>query len=335
MARASKELAERADHQAQGEDWGPDGSRIRAWIADHLRVASETTLFISQRLVGSLLVWLMVGVALTLPGLLWIAQANVQAFSEQWRGSAGLTVYLELSASEQSLADLEEQIKSETLVQRVVLTTPEQALQNFLAQNEESEFLRQAMASVESNPLPASFAVVLKEEASYLALEAFSKKLSSMTRVDEVVMESTWLKRLADLSELANRMGGGLSIMLLVAAILVAFASVRLAIDSRLAELRVLALIGATQGQLRRPFLYFGSMYGIGGGVMAITLIAIFLNQLEAPLQSLLVSYQTSVQVTGFTPLFLLVILLLGWLLGIAGALLALNQRLGSTNTAT
>jgi ABC-type lipoprotein release transport system permease subunit len=87
---------------------------------------------------------------------------------------------------------------------------------------------------------------------------------------------------------------------------MVVFASVRIAIESRLGELRVLALIGATPAQMRRPFLYFGSAYGLGGGFVAIILIAVFLNQIEAPLLSLAVSYQAGVQIAGFNPAFLL-----------------------------
>jgi cell division protein FtsX len=81
---------------------------------------------------------------------------------------------------------------------------------------------------------------------------------------------------------------------------------------------------------MRRPFLYFGSAYGFGGGVTAIMLIAVFLNQIEAPLQSLLASYRAGIDIVGFTPGFLLAILLVGWFLGVAGALLALFQRGGA-----
>ena len=102
--------ADKADsmHGAKGSQskWQPKGGRARAWLADHRRVASETTLFISQRIVSSLLVWLMIGVALALPGLLWVLQSNMHSLSQQWQGSTGLTVYMALEASEQSIADM-------------------------------------------------------------------------------------------------------------------------------------------------------------------------------------------------------------------------------------
>ena len=146
-------------------------------------------------------------------------------------------------------------------------------------------------------------------------------------------MESLWLERLRDLSRLGNRGGSALITMLLAAAVLVSFATIRLAIDTRLAEMRVLALIGATRAQLRRPFLYLGSAFGLGGGMMAIFLIAVFLKQIEVPLESLLVSYGWDPELSAFTPQIILLLLTAGWVLGIAGALLALIQRLGVKNS--
>ena len=324
--------ANKADsmHGAKGSQskWQPKGGRTRAWLADHRRVASETTLFISQRIASSRLVWLMSGVALALPGLLWVLQSNVHSLSQQWQGSTGLTVYMALEASEQSIADMAATLQREPAVAAVQPTTPQQALEELLAQSADSQFLQQAIAEVETNPLPTSFAVALDSTQPFLALETLSRRLAAQAGVDEVVIESTWLERLRDLSRLANRGGSALSAMLLVAAVLGTFAAIRLAIDARLAELRVLALIGATRSQLRRPFLYFGSAYGLGGGIMAIVLMAVFLNEIEAPLESLLISYRNTLVLGGFTPQMVLTVLVAGWSLGVGGALIALSQRL-------
>ena len=307
----------------------PEAGLLKTWVADHRRVASDTANFISQRILSSFLVWLMLGIALTLPGLLWIAHSNLQAFGSQWQGNAGLSVYMEVGASESQVRDLAAQLQQNNTVQRAVLTTPAAALEELLARSGDSEFLREALASIEVNPLPASFSVVLKDDASYLALDALSRQLLALPGVDDVVIQSAWIERLQDLTNLANAIGGGLSAILLVAAVLVTFAAVRLAIESKLAELRVLALVGATASQMRRPFLYFGASYGVGGGIMAVLLMALFLNEIEAPLESLLISYQIDVSLAGFSPGFLLAVVVTGWLLGLMGALLALSQKLG------
>ena len=209
-------------------------------------------------------------------------------------------------------------LEREPAVIRFQLTTPQQALDELLAQSSESD-LRQAIAEIEANPLPASFGVILDSEQSYLAFEVISRQLSGRSDVEEVV-ESLWLERLRDLSGWAIA-EEALITMLLAAAVLVSFATIRLAIDTRLAEMRVLALIGATRAQLRRPFLYLGSAFGLGGGMMAIFLIAVFLKQIEVPLESLLVSYGWDPELSALRRKSFPLLLTAGWLLGIAGAL--------------
>ena len=61
---------------------------------------------------------------------------------------------------------------------------------------------------------------------------------------------------------------------------------------------------------------------------MAIVLMAIFLNEIEAPLESLLISYRNTLSLGGFTPQMVLTVLGAGWSLGVVGALIALSQRL-------
>ena len=121
------------DAKGSQNKWQPRGGRTRAWLADHRRVASETMLFISQRVVSSFLVWVMIGVALALPGLLWVLQSNMQSLSQQWQGSTGATVYMALGASEQSIADMAATLQREPAVASVQLTTPRQALEELLA----------------------------------------------------------------------------------------------------------------------------------------------------------------------------------------------------------
>ena len=119
-----------------------------------------------------------------------------------------------------------------------------------------------------------------------------------------------------------------LGVLFGVGAVLVTATSVRLAIESRLDELRVLKLVGATDRQIRRPFLYFGAFYGLGGAVVAAMLISISLVIVETPLTNLLGSFSENLEMAGFDPIFLLWLLLVGACLGIAGALLAATQRL-------
>jgi cell division transport system permease protein len=81
---------------------------------------------------------------------------------------------------------------------------------------------------------------------------------------------------------------------------------------------------------MRRPFIYFGACYGLGGGIMAVMFLALILNAIEGPLQALLGSYQVPIVVRGFDGKFLLSMLIVGISLGVIGAWVAVRQRLHS-----
>jgi len=118
-----------------------------------------------------------------------------------------------------------------------------------------------------------------------------------------------------------------LAVLFGVGAVLVTASSIRLAIESRLEELKVQKLVGATNAQIRRPFLYFGAIYGTGGALVALMLISAALMVIESPLTSLFSSYGADLDLIGFSPSFLGFMLGLGALLGICGALVSSGRR--------
>jgi cell division transport system permease protein len=310
--------------RAAKDPWRGTGWQPVAWIRDHARVSSESINFISTRIGTSFLVWLVVGIALALPAGLWILQINMEAMSQGWEGRPGLSVYFATDASQEDIDVVAQALEGNTDIASVALTTAEQALTQF----KEYSGLGDALDLLGENPLPASLTARFADKIDPLALDDLLVSLSQLAGVSEVVVEKTWLERLNDLSAVISRMGLVLAIMFGVGAVLVTASSVRLAIESRLDELRVLKMVGATQGQIRRPFLYFGAIYGFGGGVIAAMLIAFTLVVIEPPLQSLLGSYRQELQLAGFNMLFLLLILTIGCFLGVLGALLAVRQRL-------
>lgn len=268
--------------------------------------------------------WLVVGIALALPAGLWILQVNMDEMSAGWQGRPGLSVYFETNAAQDDIDVAVQQLQSQQAIEQIEVTSAEEALAEF----KNYSGLGDALDLLGENPLPSSLTARFSQNMQPGALDELIQNTANLAGVAEVVVEKTWLERLNDLSAVVSRLGVVLAALFGVGAVLVTASSVRLAIESRLDELRVLKMVGATQGQIRRPFLYFGAIYGFGGGVIAAMLIAITLVIVEPPLQSLLGSYQQELQLAGFDPMFLLIILGVGSALGVMGALLAVRQRL-------
>ena len=304
--------------------WGGGRTNILAWFRDHARIANESLQFISARLGTSFLVWMVVGIALALPAGLWILQANMQEMTAEWQGRPGLSVYFDIGVEADVMQTAIDFLESQPVIEDVQTTSAEAALAEFKVYSG----LDDALDLLERNPLPASLLARLSGAVGTTDVDSIVAELTQFDGVQEVVVEKTWLERLNDISAIVSRLGGVLAVLFGVGAILVTASSVRLAIEGRLDELKVLKLVGATSGQIRRPFLYFGAIYGFGGAVVAAMLIALTVEVVEPPLQSLLGSYQQELNLAGIDPTFLTSLLALGSGLGIIGAMLAVRQRL-------
>jgi cell division transport system permease protein len=117
--------------------------------------------------------------------------------------------------------------------------------------------------------------------------------------------------------------------MLLAGVVLILGNTIRLAIESRREEIMVVKLVGGSNGFVRRPFLYTGLWYGVGGGFFAALLVAAALWFLGEPVARLAELYQSRFKLGGLGIMGSLNLVVLGGLLGLAGAWLAVSRHLG------
>ena len=268
--------------------------------------------------------WLLVGISLALPTALYILQRNLAAVASQWDGRPSFTVYLQTGTDVGVARVLAARLGAETEVERAWVITPEQALEDF----GEGLAIADALEVLGENPLPASVRATVADGVGEAELQALVDGLRNAEQVDEVAMERAWLERMGAISALVGRVGWILAGIFGLGAALVTASSVRLVIESRLEELRVQKLGGGTNAFVRRPFLYFGLFYGVGGGVVAAMLVSGLLIALEAPLERLFSSYHERLAIHGMGAPLVGVLLGVGGLLGVCGALIASGRRL-------
>lgn len=316
------ERAARSGRRAPKHPW-PRQTHRGSWWRDHFRVAGDSLRHVSRRLGSTLLAWLLVGIALALPAALYLVQSGLADLTGRWDHRPGLSVYFEPGTEPDSLAAL---MRRQAGVQRVEVTTQDEALVAFRAH----AGLGDALETLEVNPLPASLRIVPVAAAGPADLERLAGLVHEHADAVEVVVEKTWLERVTDASLVAWRLGAILGVLFGVGAVLVTATSVRLAIEGRLEELKVMKLVGASNGQVRRPFLYLGMLYGLGGGMVAAMLLSSAIATLEPPLESLLGSFDLNFEATAYSARFLLTLLGTGAFLGIVGAAIAVRQRRAS-----
>ena len=152
--------------------------------------------------------------------------------------------------------------------------------------------------------------------------------LEAMRTFRRTVVDLAWLERLFALLQFGERLVWSLSLVLSLGVVLIMGNTIRLAIENRRQEIEVIKLFGATDSFVRRPFLYLGFWYGFGGATIAMILLQSSLVFLAEPVEMLAQSYRDDFALQGPGAGGVLFLLLMGSLLGIAGALVAVSRHL-------
>lgn len=248
-------------------------------------------------------------VAFALPLGLWLALVNVQHLAGTVQASRQIDVFLKTDTSAERAQALAAQLRGRGDVASVQLRTPEQGLAEF----RRLSGLEAAIDALEDNPLPARLIVIPRGDDAALAAE-----LQQLPEADLVQHDALWRQRLDSWLGFGTRLVWVLAALFGLGALLVVGNTVRLDIQSRREEIGVLQLLGATDGFIRRPFIYLGAWYGLGAGVLALALVLGAAAALRAPLDALARSYGSRFALDGLDPLraglVLVAALLIGWL---------------------
>ncbi|MCS4230529.1 cell division protein FtsX [Stenotrophomonas maltophilia] len=260
---------------------------------------------------ATLLTVMVMALALALPLGLSIALDNLKHFTGSVQQSRDINLFLKAELDAASAASLATELRARDDVAAVALRTPEQGLEEL----RENAGLGEAIDALQSNPLPSLLVVTPAQKADDARL---ARALGTLPQADLVQHDALWRTRLDGWLAFGARLVQVLSVLLGLGAVLVVGNTVRLDIQARREEIGVLQLLGASDGFIRRPFLYLGAWYGLGAGLVALGLLAGAGAALAGPLAQLSQSYASPFALKGLdllhSSVVLLAIVLVGWL---------------------
>lgn len=300
-------------------------ARLGAYVQHHRSSAKEALLRLVVTPEQTLPTCLVIAIALALPALLYLGLVNMERQVERWQAPAQLSVFLHKRAQEPAISALTKQIDQYEQVLEWQLITPDQALQDF----QSASGFGDVLASLDENPLPPVL-VVTPAPLSVDQLAQLQSQLEQETVVDSVLLDLEWVSRLQQLVALIERVVTALGGLLAVGVILIVGNVIRLAISHRKDEIVIAKLVGASDGFVRRPFLYTGLWYGCSGGLMAVLLVVTAQLWLAGPIARLAVSYGSQFQFSGLGISGSLALVLAAAVLGSLGAWLSVSRHLAA-----
>jgi len=299
-------------------------NQVTRWFQLHVRNCADTMRGLVESPVATALTVAVIGIALALPGSLNIVIQNGRSLAGNWESARDFSVYL-LPGSELSKAEaLAQDLESDGAIASVTLISADSALTDF----RESSGLGEVLDSLDSNPLPHTLVVRPTETAEAGTLARLADNLLQRPEVDLVKIDTQWVERLNAILDFLNRVVVIVSILLIAAVIIIVGNTIRLDIQNRRDEIEVLKLLGASDGFVRRPFLYVGLWYGLLGGVFALFLLVTGGWLLSSPLERLIGLYDSDMNLLGLSLSTVLTIVGGGILAGWGGAWTAVSRHL-------
>jgi cell division transport system permease protein len=104
--------------------------------------------------------------------------------------------------------------------------------------------------------------------------------------------------------------------------------TIRLDIENRRDEIEVTKLVGGSDAFVRRPFLYNGVWYGLGGGLIAWLIVTVVITVLGEPVQRIAGLYGSRFELQGLGLQGSAILLLGGIALGWLGSFIASTREL-------
>jgi cell division transport system permease protein len=266
---------------------------------------------------------LVIGITLSLPVGMYVLLQNAQGLVAQLSSTPQISLYLQMDAQEDDVAKLRKQLEQHPDISHSEFVPRLKALE----QLKQTSGLSDVISGLEKNPLPDAF-IIHPKQSEAQALEKLRNDLAKLPKVEIAQLDSAWAYKLEAFLKFGRMVVIILASLLSLALIAITFNTIRLQILTQHDEIEVAKLIGATNGFIRRPFLYFGALQGLLGGITAWLIITLSLMLLNHQLITLSLLYASQFVLHPLSLGDSLTLLMFSMYLGWMGAWLSVARHL-------
>jgi cell division transport system permease protein len=299
---------------------------LKNYFARHAQNCLASLGAMSRQRFASLLTVAVIGIALAMPSALSVMVRNGRALAGGWDDVRDFSAYLLPGISLEDANRISDRIRAMDGVESVQLISADEALEEF----RDTAGFGDVLGAVSTNPLPHTVVIRPHPDAPPDTLHDLEQDLISRAYVDIVKLDTEWIERLNAILDVSFRTVWIAAVLLAGAVIVVIGNTIRLDIQNRRAEIEVSKLLGASDGFVRRPFLYLGVWYGLFGSLFALFLLGVSLWLLSGPVDRLVNLYGGRFDPLGMDFATALAVLAGGLLAGFGGAWSAVARHLST-----
>ena len=303
---------------------GRSAGPITTWFLLHVSTSVSALGRLARQPFASLMTVIVIAVTLALPASMHLVIKNAQFIGNNWENALDFSVYLKSNVALDDASRLAGLIEQRADVAHVQLISAQDALEEFKS----ASGFGSALDHLKTNPLPHTLVVRPSGANTEQSMILLHEELGNLPESDLVQIDTEWVQRFHAILDILRRAIAIGASLLGVAIVVIIGNTIRLDIQNRREEIEVTKLIGASNAFVRRPFLYSGFWYGLGGGLLALALVGYGLYALEQPVRRLAGLYNSAFNVLDLDLSESLIIIGIGVLLGLAGSWLAAARHM-------
>lgn len=250
---------------------------------------------------------------------------------ENLREKISVNVSFNPDVSEDRIKEIQGELSKYTQeIKSVEYISRDQALNDFLEQNNNDPVIKKAIEEIGENPLLASLVIKANKADDYPIIVEQIQNSNFQSDVARINYEKNKriFERLEKINQGTRKIGLVLGIMFVLIAILITFNTIRITIYSHRKEFEIMRLVGASNLYVRFPVIFEGALYGIIATFFTLIFLALIAFYM-APLTQGAISEGNVLQLYGqnfFAIAF--AVLVLGVGLGVVSSALAIRRYL-------
>ena len=253
---------------------------------------------------------------------------------ETLQSKVDINVYFVPDAPQEEIESLRTALSALPDVSAVTYTSREDALKQYREKNQDDEIAMQALEELDENPLGANLAIQAKETSQYEQIARFLDEQRELEQPQTPVIDEVNYNRNRDSIDTLTTIIGAVEqaslvvlAVLLLAAVLITFNTIRLAIYTAREEIAIMRLVGAGNMFIRGPFMLQGIMYGFISGILTMAIFYPIMVWLGPRTQTFFEINLLDYYTTNFGTIFG-VLVGIGVLLGLVSSILAVARYL-------
>ena len=255
-----------------------------------------------------------------------ILSVNVNNFTKAVEKDMTIVVFLDKDITLERIEEVKDEIKVIDNIDKIEFIDKMQIREEMMAESEDYKIVLEKYEDRESNPLLDTFQIKAKDINS---IEVIANEIKEIENVFEVKYGEGMIEQLISVFDVIKKVSYCVVIaLILVTAFLIAN-TIKITIFSRKREIEIMRLVGASNINIKIPFIFEGLFLGMFGSIIPILVTIFGYNYLYTKFAGQVISpFIQLIVPLPFTYIVSLILLAIGVLVGMFGSLRAVKKHL-------